>query len=71
MSLHDAYGRLINYLRMSVTDRCNLRCTYCMPADGITKQQHDDMLSYEELYRIQGGYVRPGDGISLRENVFM
>jgi cyclic pyranopterin phosphate synthase len=52
MELIDSYGRRINYLRLSVTDRCNLRCCYCMPAEGIPKLQHGDMLSYEELYRV-------------------
>lgn len=52
MALLDAHGRCINYLRLSVTDRCNLRCRYCMPADGMVKVGHDDILSYEELLRI-------------------
>ena len=52
MPLLDSHGRTINYLRLSVTDRCNLRCTYCMPEDGIGKIAHGDILSYEELYRI-------------------
>lgn len=52
MALLDPHGRTINYLRLSVTDRCNLRCSYCMPADGIGKVAHADILSYEELYRI-------------------
>jgi GTP 3',8-cyclase len=52
MPLLDSQGRTINYLRLSVTDRCNLRCTYCMPAAGIGKVAHSDILSYEELYRI-------------------
>lgn len=39
----------IDYLRMSITDRCNLRCVYCMPADGVKSLAHDDILSYEEL----------------------
>lgn len=52
MGLIDSYGRRINYLRLSVTDRCNLRCSYCMPAEGIPKLQHGEMLSYEDLYRV-------------------
>ena len=52
MALIDSYGRRINYLRLSVTDRCNLRCTYCMPPEGIPKLQHGDMLSFEDLYRV-------------------
>lgn len=49
MPLIDPYGRKINYLRLSVTDRCNLRCRYCMPADGVPMLPHGDILSYEEL----------------------
>jgi GTP 3',8-cyclase len=49
MVLIDSYGRKINYLRLSVTDRCNLRCIYCMPAEGVRKLRHQEILSYEEL----------------------
>lgn len=52
MKLIDSHGRRINYLRLSVTDRCNLRCSYCMPPEGIPRLQHGDMLSYEELFRV-------------------
>ena len=52
MNLVDAHGRIISYLRLSVTDRCNLRCTYCMPADGVAKTSHTDVLRFEELERI-------------------
>jgi cyclic pyranopterin phosphate synthase len=45
----DDFGRAINYLRVSVTDRCNLRCVYCMPSEGIKKQAHADVLRYEEM----------------------
>jgi len=45
----DDFGRAINYLRVSVTDRCNLRCVYCMPAEGIEKRPISEILSYEEL----------------------
>ena len=45
----DPFGRTINYLRVSVTDRCNLRCIYCMPAEGIELISHDDILRYEEI----------------------
>ncbi len=47
----DRYGRSITYLRVSVTELCNLRCRYCMPADGIKKKDHENMLSEEELIR--------------------
>jgi GTP 3',8-cyclase len=45
----DTYQRTINYLRISVTDRCNLRCLYCMPEEGIRLMSHLDLLSYEEI----------------------
>ena len=45
----DSFGREINYLRISVTDKCNLRCRYCMPPDGICKKSHAEMLTEEEL----------------------
>jgi GTP 3',8-cyclase len=45
----DTYQRTINYLRISVTDRCNLRCVYCMPEGGISLMSHLDILSYEEI----------------------
>ena len=44
MELTDSYGRRINYLRLSVTDRCNLRCSYCMPPHGVPKLSHGEML---------------------------
>jgi len=60
MSLIDPYGRRIGYLRLSVTDRCNLRCRYCMPAEGVEKLEHGDILSYEELLRIAKAAVALG-----------
>ena len=58
----DQFNRKIDYLRISVTDRCNLRCTYCMPAEGIDLAQHKDIVSFEEIYNI----VKQGadDGIT-------
>ena len=52
MQLTDSLGRNINYLRLSVTDRCNMRCFYCMPEEGVIKKGHDELLSYEELLLI-------------------
>ena len=49
MPYRDDFGRAINYLRVSVTDRCNLRCVYCMPAEGVKKRPHAEILRYEEL----------------------
>ena len=48
----DSFSRPINYLRVSVTDRCNLRCVYCMPAGGVPPLQHTDVLRYEEIARV-------------------
>ncbi len=47
--LSDSFQRPLNYLRISVTDRCNLRCIYCMPSEGIPLMSHEDILSYEEI----------------------
>jgi GTP 3',8-cyclase len=52
MALIDSHGRQIKYLRLSVTDRCNLRCQYCMPAEGVPQLSRDETLSYQALYRI-------------------
>ncbi len=49
--LIDKYNRKIDYLRVSVTDRCNLRCVYCMPECGIINKPHQDLLSFEETNR--------------------
>lgn len=48
----DSFARPINYLRISVTDRCNLRCVYCMPAEGIPLLTHQDILTFEEIQRV-------------------
>ncbi|MCL2502629.1 MAG: radical SAM protein, partial [Bacteroidales bacterium] len=45
----DLAGRIINYLRISITDRCNLRCVYCMPPQGIRLLSHSDILSYDQI----------------------
>ena len=50
--LYDNHGRLINYVRLAVTDRCNLRCFYCMPEEGIKFLPREDLLSYEEMLRM-------------------
>ena len=47
--MKDTYGREIQYLRLSVTERCNLRCRYCMPEEGICKKCHEEMLTEEEM----------------------
>ncbi|MFC1992610.1 GTP 3',8-cyclase MoaA [Chloroflexota bacterium] len=50
--LYDSFQRPINYLRISVTDRCNLRCIYCMPSDGVGLMPRSDVLTYEEIYTV-------------------
>jgi len=52
--LIDSFGRTLDYLRVSVTDRCNLRCHYCMPPQGVPWKPHETMLSFEEITRIVG-----------------
>ena len=48
-ALRDQHGRAIEYLRISVTDRCNFRCVYCMPERGLDWLPKQDILSYEEI----------------------
>ena len=50
--LRDRFLRTIDYLRISITDRCNLRCLYCMPSEGVCPAMHGDILSYEEISRV-------------------
>ena len=45
MLLTDPLGRHINYLRLSITDRCNMRCFYCMPQEGIVKKEHESVVA--------------------------
>ena len=52
--LIDTQGRVVRDLRISVTDRCNLRCVYCMPAEGMPWLPKDHLLTYEELARFAG-----------------
>ena len=50
--MRDQFGRTIEYMRVSVTDRCNLRCVYCMPPEGVPCLSHGDILTYDEITRI-------------------
>ncbi|MDQ4071712.1 MAG: GTP 3',8-cyclase MoaA [Actinomycetota bacterium] len=59
-ALRDAHGRLISDLRVSVTDRCNFRCQYCMPADGLPWLDRSEVLSFEELERLVRIFVGLG-----------
>ncbi len=59
----DNYGRKIDYLRISVTDLCDLRCTYCMPEEGVEKMPHEEILAFEEIERL----VRIFSGIGIKK----
>ncbi len=58
--MQDQFGRKIEYLRLSVTDRCNLRCRYCMPEEGVADLGHGDVLRYEEMLRVAAAACRIG-----------
>lgn len=58
--MYDSFNRKINYLRISVTDRCNLRCVYCMPETGVKLLEHNDILSFEEILKITRVAVSKG-----------
>ncbi len=52
LALSDSFGRRIEYLRISLTDRCNLRCVYCMPEEGVPYEELDNVLSFDEIERV-------------------
>ena len=56
----DEYKRNIDYLRVSITDRCNLRCIYCMPSEGVVPVTHDDILSFDEIVTVCKGAAALG-----------
>ena len=58
--LHDRFGRHINYLRISVTDHCNLRCVYCMPTHGLTFAPNRELLTAEEIEIVVHAAVKNG-----------
>ena len=58
----DQFGRRVEYLRVSVTDKCNLRCIYCMPLEGLTWLKRDELLDYEEIETV----IRTMAGMGLR-----
>ena len=60
MQMQDCHNRTINYLRVSVTDRCNFRCVYCMPPNGKEWLDHSEILTYEELLRLIGVFNKEG-----------
>lgn len=59
-AVYDKYNRIIDYMRISVTDRCNLRCIYCMPSEGIRHVHAKDVLTYEEILRVVSVAARLG-----------
>ena len=61
-TLTDSQGRVLRDLRISVTDRCNLRCVYCMPLEGVPWMPHEDVLTYEEIARV--AHVAVGLGVT-------
>ena len=67
MALIDNHGRTINYLRLAVTDRCNLRCNYCMPSEGINFVKNEKLLSISEVERVSKALVNLGID-KIREN---
>lgn len=58
--LTDSSGRVVDYLRLSITDRCNFRCAYCMPSEGLPFIPHGKILSYEEMLRLAGIFTELG-----------
>ncbi len=60
--MKDSHGRTIDYLRISLTDRCNFRCIYCMPEDGVCQIDHNDILRIEEIEEL----VRIASGLGIR-----
>ena len=61
--MRDTYRREINYLRVSVTDRCNLRCVYCMPPEGVKFLPHDEVLRTEEIEAV----IRAGTKVGIKK----
>ena len=58
--MQDGFGRRVEYLRISVTDKCNLRCVYCMPEEGLPWLRREDLLSYEEIAQIVSAMAAMG-----------
>ena len=58
--MRDKFGRQIDYIRISLTDRCNLRCKYCMPEEGVKLLKHQDILTYEEIIILSKIFISLG-----------
>ena len=50
--MKDQYQRVVDYIRISVTDRCNYRCQYCMPREGVEPMPHSEVMTYDEILRV-------------------
>src|SRR3954463_10864697 len=66
MDLVDSFGRTIRDLRISITDRCNFRCTYCMPEEGMTWLPRSEVLTFEEIVRLAAIFVERFEVDGLR-----
>src|SRR3989441_9569745 len=64
--LRDSYGRVADDLRISITDRCNFRCIYCMPAEGLKWLAREDLLRFEEITRLARIFVQRYGGRTIR-----
>ena len=60
MKVEKSMNRHIDYLRISLTDRCNLRCVYCMPEEGVQLMKHQDLMSFEEILQLVRALVPLG-----------
>jgi len=67
--LKDNHGRTINYLRLAVTDRCNLRCFYCMPEQGLNWLERTDLMTYDEMLHICSLLVNMGIEVQQEREV--
>ena len=63
--MKDSHGRTIDYLRISLTDRCNFRCIYCMPEDGVQSLAHEDILRIEEIEQAMRDFDYAASGYRL------
>ena len=64
--MKDTFGRKITYLRLSVTDRCNLRCRYCMPEEGVCLRPHGEILTEEEMVSaVEAAARKPSGSLSM------
>ena len=67
--LLDSFGRIHNSLRISVTDRCNLRCFYCMPMENVQFLPREELLTFEEISRFVQAVAKLGENVAVRRFV--